>query len=75
MHVSAQSVHVTTEGQCRQFVMPQDGVCAVGVSEVLLVTAANQDTTPSPTVKVKPGNTALQLIFPEIFYRHLETCC
>lgn len=53
VYVCAQSVNVTTEGQCRQYVMPQDSACAVGVSEVLDVTTANQDTTPSPTVKVK----------------------
>lgn len=64
VYVCAQSVNVTTEGQCRQYVMPQDSACAVRVSEVLDVTAANQDTTPSPTVKVKTGNTAFKLIFP-----------
>lgn len=73
-HQTVSSVNVTTEGQCRQYVMPQDSACAVGLSEVLDVTAANQDTTPSPTVKsasvmapVSPTLCALQLASAFVF--------
>lgn len=62
-HQIVSSVHVTTEGQCGQSAMPQDGAFVVGVSGVLDVTAANQDTTPSPTVKsasaMAPGSPTL----------------
>lgn len=58
-----QSAHVTTEGQCRPYAMPWDSVCAVRVSGVQDVSAVNQDTTPSPTVKVRTGDTALKSLF------------
>lgn len=53
-----QSVYVTTEGQCMEYVMLQDAACAVRMWRGSDATAVEQDTTPFQTARVRENRHA-----------------